>query len=167
MTKDSQWTFPLKISALLWGTYVYLNGVNIWISFTVVSYSSLFGKWRRVVILPRSSRRTYNIPYHRYVTELPWWWLCMSILYYFQLLVLYHKPTSTTIRPTLLRLAWLSILSPYTIAICMHSCFLHDILVRQQFRLNKGYTSPTALRPAEIRAVHVTTANFVQFIRPT
>jgi len=62
----------------------------------------------------------------------------------------------------MLRLAWLNILPPYTIAICMHSCFLHGILVRQQFHLNKGYTSPTALRPAEICAVHVRTAKFVQ-----
>ena len=64
---------------------------------------------------------------------------------------------------SLLRLARLSILSPYTIAICIHSCFLHGILVRQQFHLNKV----CALRPAEIRAMHVSTAKFVQFIRPT
>ena len=61
----------------------------------------------------------------------------------------------------MLRLACISILSPYTIAIRMYSCFLHGILVRQRFHLNKGYTSPTALRPAEIRAVHVSTAKFV------
>ena len=49
----------------------------------------------------------------------------------------------------------------------MHSCFLNGTLVRQQFHLNKGYTSPTVLRPAEIRAVHVSTAKFVHIIRST
>jgi len=63
----------------------------------------------------------------------------------------------------MLRLAWLSILLYHcNLYVCMYSCFLHGILVRRQFHLNKGYTSPTALRPAEIRAVHVSTAKFVQ-----
>ena len=73
----------------------------------------------------------------------------------------YCWPTSTTIR---LVLSFPS----YTIAICMCSCFTHGIVIIQQFHLNKGYSSSYYCSTAGgARAVHVSTAKFIQFIRPT
>ena len=43
----------------------------------------------------------------------------------------------------------------------MHSCFLRGILIRQQFRLNKGYLSSYCSTTGGVRAVHVSTAKFI------
>ena len=44
----------------------------------------------------------------------------------------------------------------------MCSCFLHGIVIRQQFHLNKGYLSPHCSTTGGVRAVHVSTAKFIQ-----
>jgi len=65
-----------------------------------------------------------------------------------------YQPTSTSNRLVLT-------FPSYTIAICMHSCFLRGILTRQQFRLNKGYLSSYCSTTGGVRAVHVSTAKFI------
>ena len=74
---------------------------------------------------------------------------------------LYHQPTSTTIRLVLP-------FTSYTIVICIHSYCIRGIVIIQQFHLNKGCTSSYYCSTAGgVRAVHVSTAKFIQFIRPT
>jgi len=72
----------------------------------------------------------------------------------------YSQPTSTT---TKLVLPFTS----YTIVICMCSYCVRGIVTVQQFHLNKGYTSSYCSTTGGVRAVHVSTAKFIQFIRPT
>ena len=70
----------------------------------------------------------------------------------------YYWPTSTSIR---LALSFPS----YIIAICMRSCLVHGIVIIQQFHLNKGYTSSYYCSTAGgARAVHVSTAKFIQIL---
>ena len=64
-----------------------------------------------------------------------------------------YQPTSTTTR----------LVSSYTIAICMYSCFGRGIVISQQFHLNKGYLSSYCSTTGGVRAVHVSTAKFIQF----
>ena len=82
-------------------------------------------------------------------------------------MALYEHPTSFYL-PTSTSIRLIPSFQSYTIAICMYSCFGRGIVIAQQFHLNKGYSSSYYCSTAGgVRAVHVSTAKFIQFIRPT
>jgi len=116
-----------------------LRSVHCWISFTVVTNLALSASGVGMESCPDSPEERTVLHPILYTT-----FYNLNIL----LMALHEHPTLCfSLRLLLLGLYYH--LSSYTIAICMYICFGHGIVIRQQFHLNKGYTSPTALRPAE------------------
>ena len=121
-----------------------------WIRFTVVTNLALSASGVGIESYPDSPEGLIVLHPILYTT-----FFNLNIL----LMALHEHPTLFSLSLLLLGLYYH--LSPYTIAICMCSCFLHGIMVRQQFHLNRGYSSPHCSTTGGVRAVHVSTAKFI------